>query len=60
MNPKFGKSYFDKNKKKKDTFRGHAGKVKKKQLYNSKEKKWQTIDREITSLQERYSQVNRL
>ncbi|OWF42749.1 ATP-dependent RNA helicase DDX10 [Mizuhopecten yessoensis] len=58
MNTQYGKSHFGKNKKKKEDFSGHAGKVKKKQLYNSKEKKWKTIDREISSLQERYSQID--
>ncbi|XP_033740527.1 probable ATP-dependent RNA helicase DDX10, partial [Pecten maximus] len=50
-------SNFGKNKNK-DAFRGHSGKVKKKQLYNSKEKKWKTIDAEIASLQERYNQFD--
>ncbi|XP_060072836.1 probable ATP-dependent RNA helicase DDX10 [Ylistrum balloti] len=57
MNTQFGKSYFGKNKKK-DNFRGHSGKVKKKHLYNSKEKTWKTIDKEISSLQEKYSQFD--
>ena len=59
MNPKFHNSKFAKNKKDKNLFKGHKGKIKRKELYKSKPKTSEVIDAEITELKGRYESVSR-
>ena len=42
-----------------DKFKGHSGQKRKKQLHNIKERKVDVLDKEITDLRSRYSQVIR-
>ena len=42
-----------------DHFKGHSGQKRKKQLHNIKERKVDVLDKEITDLRSRYSQVRR-
>ncbi|XP_041354361.1 probable ATP-dependent RNA helicase DDX10 [Gigantopelta aegis] len=58
MNPKFHNSKFAKNKKHKDSFKGHKGKIKRKELYNSKPKSSAIIDAEISELKSRYESIS--
>ena len=60
MNPKKNTrgKFFGENKQSKDKFRGQKGKVRKKQLHQSKAKNWEVIDSEIERLKSRYETVS--